>query len=186
MNIFILDYNPKVCAQMHCDKHVVKMILETTQMLCTIHSSYGLEAGYKPTHLNHPCTIWARESKSNYLWLCELLTELHNEWQWRFNHQHNHKSYDISLQLNQEAILDLLPDIGLTPFAQAMPEQYRNEDSVKAYQDYYLGEKLDLLTYTNRKLPNFLLAFTLANYQDYAVYSTNTKAGFVSKIVKIK
>lgn len=184
MNIFILDYNPKVCAQMHCDKHVVKMILETTQMLCTIHNSYGLEAGYKPTHLNHPCTIWARESKSNYLWLCELLTELHNEWQWRFNHQHNHKSYDIFMQLDNN-ILDLLQDIGLTPFAQAMPEHYRNDDSVKAYQNYYLGEKLDLLTYTNRKLPNFILSLLYTNC-DYAIRTHNIKNKVVSKVIKLK
>ena len=57
MNIFLLDWNTDVCAQYHCDKHVVKMILESTQMLSTVHSKYYSDlAPYLPVHAKHPCT----------------------------------------------------------------------------------------------------------------------------------
>jgi hypothetical protein len=72
MNIFYLDKSPYTCARYHCDKHVVKMILETAQLLCGAHWATGGTAQYKPTHLNHPCAIWVRKSLSNYKWLCEL------------------------------------------------------------------------------------------------------------------
>lgn len=61
MNIFYLDKDPKLCAQYHCDKHVVKMILESAQLLCTaVNEAAGKEvAPYKSTHVNHPCSIWS-------------------------------------------------------------------------------------------------------------------------------
>ncbi len=69
MNIFALDTDPVTCAQYHCDKHVIKMILESVQMLSTTCSILGAEAPYKPTHANHPCTKWVRESWENFGWL---------------------------------------------------------------------------------------------------------------------
>lgn len=74
MNIFILDTNPKIAAQYHVDKHVVKMILETAQLLCSAHWLNGSEAPYKLTHKNHPCAIWTRECVENYNWLCIFFT----------------------------------------------------------------------------------------------------------------
>jgi hypothetical protein len=59
MNIFLLDSNIKKCAQYHCDKHVVKMILESAQILSTVLRLNGVDQGYKTTHANHPCTLWA-------------------------------------------------------------------------------------------------------------------------------
>ena len=59
MNIFVLDYDPELAAQMQCDKHVVKMVLESTQMLHTINAKHELPYTYKPTHMNHPCVKWA-------------------------------------------------------------------------------------------------------------------------------
>lgn len=64
MNIFVLDYNPKLAAQYHCDKHVVKMILESTQIVCSVANELGIETPYETTHYNHPCTVWARESRN--------------------------------------------------------------------------------------------------------------------------
>jgi hypothetical protein len=170
MNIFVLDYNTELCAEYHCDKHVVKMILETVQMICTNHHIYNLhtldweDIPYKPTHQMHPCTVWARASKQNYLWLCDLLEALHNEWQYRFDTKHNldhereHKSYTVFKQLNHEAMADLLPDIGLQPFAQAMPEEYQifDIDAVSAYRLYYAKDKAGLLNYTKRSKPEWL------------------------------
>ena len=73
MNIFYLDSDPYVAAKMHCDKHVVKMILESAQMLSTAHrvldgDEYADERGlYKMAHKNHPSTIWVRTSTDNYM-----------------------------------------------------------------------------------------------------------------------
>lgn len=148
MNIFILDENPQLCAQYHCNSHCVKMITEHTQMLSTV-SGYG----YKPTHKNHPCTKWVAESLDNYLWLVELTTELNKEWQFRYGHTRNHKSYDVMLTL---PVPDL-PKIGMTPFAQAMPDYCKDSDAVTAYRTYYILEKQSILKYTNRDKPSFLL-----------------------------
>jgi len=82
MNIFYLDHNPVLCAQYHCDAHVVKMILESAQLLSTAHretdSPYA-DFCYKSTHKNHPSAIWVRESTDHYSWLFELFKELSNE-----------------------------------------------------------------------------------------------------------
>jgi hypothetical protein len=72
MNIFVLSRNPRRAAEQHCDKHVVKMILETAQLLYSAHPDKPHEAAYKRTHANHPCAIWARTSLANYQWLCAL------------------------------------------------------------------------------------------------------------------
>ena len=86
MNIFYLDKDPKKCAEMHCDKHVVKMILEYAQLLSTAHrvldgNEWADHVGlYKATHKNHPSAIWARESAGNYFWLNKLFQELCKEY----------------------------------------------------------------------------------------------------------
>lgn len=143
MNIFILDKDPKTCAQYHCDKHVVKMILESAQMLCTVLSNKGVDVPYKPTHAKHPCTIWAAESVANFNWLRTLSKYLNDEYKLRFNKKVNHKSYDV---------IQSLPEYShtcsdLTEFAQAMPDEYKNSDPVKAYRDYYKHDKRDFATW---------------------------------------
>ncbi len=152
MNIFILDKEVEKCAEYHCDKHVIKMILESAQMLSAVVRLNGHDIGYKLTHKNHPCTIWARESLSNYNWLVRLTRLLNYEYRYRYDKDVNHKSYDLVKTL---PIPDL-PDIGLTPFAQAMPEQYKNKNAVKAYRDYYINEKSSFLTWTKRKKPKWI------------------------------
>ena len=81
MNIFYLDEDVKKCAEYHCDKHCIKMILETAQLLCGVHWATGGDAPYRLSHKNHPCAIWARESYSNYVWLTDLGFALCNEYQ---------------------------------------------------------------------------------------------------------
>lgn len=140
MNIFALDSSPSIAAKYHCDKHVPKMILETAQLLSTAHHVTGSPIApqvYKKTHANHPCSIWVRQSSDNYLWALELMATLSNEYTIRFGKLH--KSF-----LDKFVILGNipdLPDIGLTPFAQAMPEKYKNADPILAYRDYYKFEK---------------------------------------------
>lgn len=119
MNIFVLDEWPHLAAKDHCDKHVVKMFLESAQMLSTACRLSGLDVGYKATHKNHPCSVWVRQSLQNWCWLRELAYCLNEEYKARYNKPH-HKSWLVIESLPEPD----LPDIGLTPFAQAMPEQY--------------------------------------------------------------
>ena len=88
MNIFVLDRDPKIAATMLCDKHVVKMIVETAQMLCTAASKLGHDVPYKPTHAKHPCTLWVGESKSNWNWLLDHGLEMCSEYTLRYNRTH--------------------------------------------------------------------------------------------------
>ena len=132
MNIFILDNDPAKAAQYHCDKHIPKMILESAQMLSTV-----LGGPYKPTHKNHPCTLWVAESQDNAEWVMTLAWHLNNEWRARYGHNQNHKSWEVIRSMEDADLVGKLPPKGLTPFAQAMPDEYRNEDAVAAYRAYY-------------------------------------------------
>lgn len=158
MNIFILDKNIKLCAQYHTNKHVVKMILEQTQILCTVLNDLNFETPYKSTHRNHPCTKWARESFENFCYLTELTIELINEYKYRYNKTHKCENIIFNKVINRaKDIKELLPEIGLTPFAQAMPEKYKNEDPIKAYRNYYNHEKRHLFRWTKyRKMPYWI------------------------------
>jgi hypothetical protein len=137
MNIFILDTDKRKNAQYHTDKHVVKMILEQTQVLCSAYYFTNQEdlSPYKLTHKNHPCSIWCRQSIENWLWLQEMTIELYVEYIHRYGK--SHKSGEIALNLP----LPKLQSSKLTDFAQAVPEQYKNVDVVKAYRDYYKNDK---------------------------------------------
>ncbi len=152
MNIFVLSSDPKQCAEFHCDKHVIKMILESAQMLSTVSQLHGGSAGYKITHQNHPCTKWVSESLSNWHWLQELTTHLNNEYKYRYDKNINHKSHDVAKTL----ITPNLPDIELTPFAQAMPDKYKNQNVTTAYRSYYINEKSNILTWRKREVPHWI------------------------------
>lgn len=148
MNIFVLDLDPEKAAQAHCDCHVVKMITEAAQMLCTVSSGLGMTVPYKPTHQSHPCTVWAGESLENWLWLQALGKALHDEYKHRWPGR-EHKSGLVVEGL----VPPPLPSKGLTRFALAMPEEYHSVDPVKAYRRYYREGKAHLLKYTNREAP---------------------------------
>lgn len=151
MNIFILDKNIEKCAQYHCDSHVVKMILESAQILCTVLWQTGTAAPYRPTHLKHPCVIWAGESLANWLWLKELGSALNKEYQYRFNKSCNHKSYDIIKILPIPSI----PNLGLTKHVQVVPEMYRSTNVINAYRQYYIHHKKHIAKWTKRKTPHW-------------------------------
>lgn len=149
MNIFVLDLNHQKCAEYHNSKHCVKMICEGTQILSTVLRLTGIEQGYKITHQNHPCTIWARKSLSNWLWLFNLVTALNNEYRFRYNKKVNHKSFDITSNLS----IPNIKDIGLTSFALAMPDKYKTSNAVESYRNYYKGDKRHLAEWKNRNQP---------------------------------
>lgn len=155
MNIFVLSFNPRIAAEHHCDKHVVKMILETAQLLYTAHDVLP-PGGYKKTHLNHPCAIWTRESQDNYMWLCELGRELCKEYTYRYGKIHKTQAHIEWLSAN----VPELPKLGITEIRQAMPPEYKRPNPVEAYQTYYRENKLKLrgiVTYSKRSPPSFLL-----------------------------
>lgn len=152
MNIFYLDNDIKLNAMYHCDRHVVKMITEQAQLLC---SAYYYTNSiphniYKLTHSKHPCSVWARESLSNWKWLKEMTLELYNEYIYRYGKKHK------AGELVKTLIEPQLQDIGITKRPQAMPDEYKHEDPVVAYRNYYLGQKHHLFQYKNRKLPPWI------------------------------
>ena len=143
MNIFVLHKNPAVAASMACDKHVVKMIIETAQMMCTVVAAHDIHPPYRATHAKHPCTIWAGESQTNWQWLIDYGLALSAEYTKRYGKVH--KSQGVIEWCRDQNIS--LSAGGLTPFAQAMPPQYRNDCVVTAYRDYYMGEKAGFATW---------------------------------------
>lgn len=150
MNIFVLDIDPKKAAQYHVNSHTSKMNVEYAQIMCTVLNDLGVSTPYKSTHRNHPCTKWARESLSNYLWLRELALELHKEFQHRYGKTHKSGLVVESLPIPN------IKDFGLLPFAQAMPDEYKDKNFVTAYRNYYKHGKKDLLKYTGRDMPDWL------------------------------
>lgn len=144
MNIFVVDSDPFTAARSLCDKHVVKMVLETAQILCTALRAHGvLDTPYKATHAKHPCTLWAGQSRDNFLWLVEHGLALGQEYTWRYGKVHKSAAVvEHCLWLASQ-----IPEGPLTAFAQAMPEQYRRPCAVSAYRAYYKGEKARIATW---------------------------------------
>ena len=153
MNIFVLDNNLILNAQYHCDKHVVKMITEYNQLLCSAYyfTNHIPDNIYKLTHKNHPCAMWARESLSNWLWLRDMTLALCKEYTYRYGKIHKGETVCLSLPIPH------IIDNGMTSFAQAMPEQYHYDNPVLAYRNYYLGEKRHLFNWKNRTVPEWVM-----------------------------
>jgi hypothetical protein len=157
MNIFVLNENPKLAAQDQCDKHVVKMILESAQLLCSAHHIFpnsDLSHLYKLTHKNHPCSIWTRQSKQNYEWLCSHALALCEEYTFRYKKIHASKKVIDWCSVNEPNI----PSIGMLEFVKAMPNEYKTDDTVESYRQYYIKDKLKKIkmVYTNRKIPEWM------------------------------
>ena len=150
MNIFVLDSKIDRCARYHCDKHVVKMILESVQILCTALNKKGFHTPYRSTHMKHPCVLWVEASHDNFLWLLDLTRALNAEYRHRFQKEVDHRSMVVLDEIRGVRF----PSCGLTPFAQAMPEAYKVPgDAVAAYRSFYLGEKMHFAVWTRRRKP---------------------------------
>ncbi len=148
MNIFVLDENPMLAARYQCNKHIVKMPLETAQLLCSPFS----EAPYKRTHYNHPCAKWVRRSLDNFVWAFEHGIYLCEEYTRRY--KRTHKSEDVikwcAININQ---LTFEVDTQ-TPFELCMPDYVKTIDNpVKSYRDYYKLEKKDIAVWPEDKTP---------------------------------
>ena len=143
MNLFILDKDPIIAAKMYCDKHVIKLILECYQMLGSAVISHGATPDMMPltskgTPLKggyhfHPVTKWVGKTRENFLWTSYHAAMLCEEYTKRYG-----KTHACSEGLEKlYRMKDMIPEGTLTPFAQAMPDEYRDDDVVRAYRAYY-------------------------------------------------
>lgn len=149
MNIFYLDSSPNICAAYHCDKHVVKMVLESAQMLSTAHHIMLPDADnkklYKPLNKNHPCNKWIRSARSHYRFVYKLYTELLYQYTLRYSKIHRSNRLSTLLAFCPATI----PQRDFTPPPLCMPDDYKTDDPVRSYQLYYIGDKHSFATWRN-------------------------------------
>lgn len=163
MNIFFLDKNPKKCAEYHCDKHCVKMIVEYAQILSTVHSLINIDNEFanrllKPTHIHNRTVKWAIQSKSNYKWLSEVLAHLSLEYTSRYNRLHKYES-DGLIQLLMNNIPNALSDaeLSINAFESIVSDSsYVTNDPIVSYRNCYMNEKRYMINY---KLNNWPMWF---------------------------
>lgn len=179
MNIFFLDKNPILAAKYHSDAHVIKMILESAQLLSTAHrvldgyeaitqnkighrlkrwlmrSSEAEAAFYKSTHVNHPCATWVRESVDNYTWLFQLYLALLNEYNFRFGK--HHKSGGLAARLATPPMNIPLGGFTVDTVINNIDTDYRVVgDLIQTYRNYYKGTKQHLFKWTKREKPEWI------------------------------
>lgn len=158
MNIFYLSKDPVEIAKQLCDKHIVKMPLESAQMLSTAwwgKSTYGeskmiLKQLYKPVHIGHPSTLWTMQTEGNYRWHYDLFVAMLEEYSRRYNKVHG-----------SSKLLELLKESPVKggefyPPPQCMPDEYKTDDTILAYRNYYINEKARFARYTNGTAPEWL------------------------------
>ena len=143
MNIFYLHSCPVKAATLQYNKHVVKMILETAQLLCTAHHELNNHnVPYKSTHRNHPSAIWARQDAANYTWLYRHMLGLGKEYTKRYGKTH------LTIEKCKDVLKDPPPGLQWNEFnepPQCMPDEYKVPgDSVAAYRNYYEKGKAHL------------------------------------------
>jgi len=177
MNIFYLDTDPKICAQQHCDKHVVKMIVEYAQLMSTAHriidgnhyfvksknnrkvarwkiDDYREDKLYHAVSWNHPSAIWVRESDVHYNWLWQLFKNLCIEYRFRYGGMTDKQHKTSLIQSDLSFLPYNIPRNGWSEPPQAMPEDVKvSGDSITAYQNYYRVYKKRFATWKNREVP---------------------------------
>jgi hypothetical protein len=178
MNVFYLDTDPETCAQMHIDKHVVKMCVEYAQLMSTAHrlidgtmetdqrslngrvrkikvwklSDERESTLMKVSHYNHPSAVWVRSSDQNYMWLFTMWKFLLDEYTYRYDKIHGCAKYLDALSRLPKGI----PKGTFDEPALAMPEHFKeNGDSVRSYRNFYIGSKVDFATWKRRSPPDW-------------------------------
>jgi hypothetical protein len=178
MNIFVLDESPIISAQMQCDKHIVKMPLETAQMLCSVWHRYGSadRVPYKEAHRNHPCTLWAGNDAHNYDWLWHHGMELCFEYTRRYNNIHKCQAVIMDLAIDNVGFAFEHMSRQGQPHPQAMPDIYKEQDgffppevaTVRAYRQYYVNEKKDIAKWEkSRPMPDWYASGKYKTDPDY-------------------
>ncbi|SFC37261.1 hypothetical protein SAMN05444422_107250 [Halobiforma haloterrestris] len=157
MNVFWLDEEPRLAARYHCDQHVNKMLLEAAQVLCTAAREHGYDPEflYGSTHVGHPVTRWAAESRANWLRLREHAAALNAEFVERYGKDDDHASWRVIERIEPDEIE--FPAEEPTPRPQAMPDEYKRPgDPVAAYRAYYAGEKAEWAEWNYTEEPPWL------------------------------
>lgn len=176
MNLFFLSRDPKECAEMHLDKHCVKMIVEYAQLLSTAHRildgkhSVGLSPNgrrqqqwqlegdfYKASHVNHPDAVWCRANNKQYQYLYELFASLCDEYTHRYKKTH---ATDIKLRNLLSTLPKNIPHGEMIDPPLTMPDQYKVDDAVISYQNLYVGDKAKFAKWTNRRPPQWFVERT--------------------------
>lgn len=167
MNLFYLETSPRGAAHALCDKHIPKMTLETAQMLSTaawcvlsLPNDSVLPYVYKSAYVNHPSTAWVRSGVSQYVWAYSLFQHLCSEFEFRFGKPH--ASSRLIHSLGHFDVLTALPNTVFDAPPQCMPEQYQQIDTLQAYRNYYMGEKMGFAKWERgRDCPDWI-------YNEYA------------------
>jgi hypothetical protein len=185
MNIFYLHHDPKQAAEWMVDKHVVKMILESAQLLSTAHrvldgrmviydkyvdgslppryrkskkwelDDFRDNVLYKATHVNHPSAVWVRQSLENYQWLVDHFYALMDEYEYRYGKKH--KCWGFAHVLYSPPYN--LRDYDWTPMPSAMADQYKvGDDPIMNYRNYYKVAKERMHKWTKREAPEWIAA----------------------------
>ncbi len=166
MNIFFLDTDTKQCAKYHCDKHVVKMILEYCQLLSTAHRLLDEdcldpkldEILYKATHKNHPSSVWVRENARNYQYVFDLLFNLSSEYTQRYGKTHaSWAKLRSALAMYPKNICkkNIMDPLNINDAPQCMPDEFKDESIVEAYRKYYNGDKAYMAVWKNTVTPEW-------------------------------
>ena len=159
MNIFYVHRNPVVAAQMMCDKHVVKMVIETAQMLCTAHTFSKIRARkmglYLPAHVMHPSTKWVRSSREHYEWTYAHFVALCDEYTHRYDKVH---MTDKKLREKLKGVPEHIVGAGFCDPPQCMFEDVKCADTVEAYRNYYRVYKKNFARWTRRNVPDWFTA----------------------------
>ena len=179
MNIFYLHEDTRVCAEMHCDKHVVKMIIEYSQLLCTAHrvldgtETIGLSKSgrrlkrwvfheddsrnnfHLASHVKHPSGIWCRENHLHYNWLYNLYVDCCKEYTYRYGKVHACERFIQPLSMLPQKI-SMTGKFTQPPLC--MPDPCKiSTDAIISYQHFYRVEKAKFATWKNRPTPKWFL-----------------------------
>ncbi len=183
MNIFYLDPDPKTCAEMHVDKHVVKMIIEYAQLMSSAHRIIDGEeytdltangrrikrwridddrefSLMKASHINHPSAVWCRMNLANYNWLFRMWSHLLDEYTYRYGKVHACARLKDVLRFPPSKI-----KIGeFTEPTPAMPDECKVPgDSIASYHKYYVERKNRFALWKKRETPIWYKEMTNAN-----------------------
>ncbi|UCM93089.1 pyrimidine dimer DNA glycosylase/endonuclease V [Candidatus Tisiphia endosymbiont of Melanophora roralis] len=173
MNIFITNICPILSAQALDNKRVLKMIVESAQLLSTAifcNSQIVYPDIYKPTHLKHPCTIWASSNRNNWFWLSEHLIALCHEYTHRYHKKHKTQQLISNLLKYSSHLID---DNNMTPFVNCTKSDYlqidfsNHSNTFKAYQQYLTVKwNNDIIKpkWTNRSIPKWYTQEYIQNY----------------------
>jgi len=152
MNIFVVNEDPEQSARDLCDQHVHKMTLETAQLLCCAFpvgdAPYLRSAG----HGNHPCAKWVRESSENFNWLVAHGLTLAEEFEHRYGKPHA-SGRVILWAWEHRAASEVVTQCSMTPFVQAMPDEFKRASAVDAYRAYYIGSKVRFAKWSRTRPP---------------------------------